>query len=81
MKKRKTTTLGNIHLGVEGVDTYMVVSEPDQVLEPDDVRRWLIERLYTDTDTPGGYFCHSVSVTPHPNERDVIAVVHHRYNV
>lgn len=75
--------IGAIHHGVDGSDEYLLVWDNETAHNAQQLERHLTELYYRDTHTPGGYFCHSVSVIPDPAHHGYkhIAIVHHRYDV
>ena len=76
------TPIGTIPLGVEGQDQYVMLTRLDDDLTEDCAHQWLITRYYRDTNTPGTYFCHRVSIIPIPNnDSAAIGIIHHRYDV
>lgn len=77
----KTTHIGTVELGVDGSDQYWLVKNPEDEIDARDVERAFLAAVYKDTDVPGGYFCHQVTVTSLPYGNQCIAIVHHRNNV
>lgn len=77
----KITPIGEINKGVDGKDQYLLLTRLDDDLSPDFAENWLLPQVYRDTNTPGGYFCHRVTISKLPSDNEVIAIVHHRYDV
>jgi hypothetical protein len=80
------TYIGNMSLGVDGQDAYYKVSNNVDEINIPLFRAMATEYFYSDTDRPGGYFCHGVSAyinttdyKSHPH--NLILVVHQRFNV
>lgn len=75
--------IGCIPQGVNGTDEYLLVWDNETAHSAEQLKRHLTEVYYRDTNAPGGYFCHSVSVIPHPAHHGYkhIAIVHHRYDI
>lgn len=64
------------------VDQYFQIIRFDDDLNLDDTHNWLLEQHYYDTNRPGGWFCHSVTICPNPYRADTcIGIVHHLQNV
>lgn len=80
----QVTPLENILLGVDGMDSYLLVSDRKNGINTNKVKQDFREHFYRDytgANTAGAYFCHDVSVFSSPTNRDCIVVVHHRYDV
>lgn len=78
----KVTRIGTVELGVDGSDEYWLVKNNVDGINPRDVERAFLAAVYKDTNAPGGYFCHQVTITPQPlHNNQCIAIVHHRNNV
>lgn len=47
------------------------------------IHDWLLERVYRDTtQEAGGYFCHRVTVMPHPYRDDeFVGIIHHQLDI
>jgi hypothetical protein len=65
----------------DGWDEYLLVCDPDDDLDIDAVEDHFLSLHYRDTDIPGGYFCHSVTVSELPSGNECIVIVHHRYDI
>ena len=74
--------IGAIHHGIEGQDEYVRIKTEEACI-PSVVKDWLLKRVYRGTtQEAGGYFCHRVTVMPHPYRDDeFIGVIHHQYDV
>jgi hypothetical protein len=73
--------IGLIDHGCDGSSEYLLVTNPDDETTPDQVIDFLLPLYYRDTQTPGAYFCHTITATHYPHSLSkVIAVVHHQYN-
>ena len=64
-----------------GNDEYLLVCDPDDDLDIDAVEDHFLSLYYCTTYTPGGYFCHSVTVSELPSGNECIVIVHHRYDI
>jgi len=73
-------TIGKIGIGIDGADQYVLL-RCDEDASDDQIHNWLLERCYRDTNTPGGYFCHRVTILPHLDSDSRIGIIHHRYDV
>jgi hypothetical protein len=72
--------IGSIEHGIEGRDQY-VLMRCDEDTSVDDLQNWLHQRHYRESNRPGGYFCTSVQVVPHPHVGKYIGIICHRYDV
>lgn len=75
------TPIGQVDNGVDGSDAFWLVRDAVDQIDADAVEAEFLRHFYRDTDTPGGYFCHRVSVSGLPYGNQCIAVVHHQYDV
>lgn len=74
--------LGTIDNGCDGFDEYILVKSNEDDITPEQAKEWLLPQFYHECTRPGGYFCTSMStysLQDRPSE--VIAIVHHRYDV
>jgi len=81
-----TTSLRIHHIGneqmEEGWNEYLLVSDLDGDIIPDDIQEHFLNHYYRDSYAPGGYFCLSMEVIPKPhNPSQAILIVHHRYDI
>jgi hypothetical protein len=77
-----TQQIGKIEMGIDGCDEYVLITNDEGDLSPEDAEAWLLPKVYRDCHRAGGYFCRHVTTTPVPYRDDqVIAIVHHRYDV
>ena len=77
----RVTHIGDIPMGSDGRDYYLMLTRLDDDLSEDDAHNWLLERYYRDTNTPGGYFCHRVTIVPMPHsDNECIGIVHQRFD-
>lgn len=89
------TTIGQIRIQrigfldtSAGRDEYLLVRTDSDQARADSLESVLTQHYYRDTNSPGGYFCHSVAVSAHPMQSQLpadqvdlyIAVVFHRYD-
>lgn len=78
----RITRIGDIPQGVDGRDEYALLTRLDDDLTEDFAHEWLLPQVFRDTSTAGGYYCTSVTIIPCPNvDNEVIAIIHHRYDV
>lgn len=77
----KLEFIGEIDNG-DHVDQYFKITRSDDDLNYDDVHNWLRDEYFYDTNRMGGWFCHSVTISPNPYHADTcIGIVHHQQNV
>ena len=77
-----TQQIGKIEMGIDGCDEYVLITNDEDDLSPEVAEAWLLPQVYRDCYQAGGYFCHHVSTTLVPfRDNQVIAIVHHRYDV
>jgi hypothetical protein len=78
---RLTHHIGAIDLGIDGRDTYFIITS-NEPLTKREAEDWLADKYMHDTEAPGGSFCHNVFVTPHPcMDNAFIGIVQFRYDV
>ena len=80
----KIQTIGLVDVS-DGQDQYLLVEDntdgfPDQT-SLDILWRYVRDRYCYDTDTPGAWFCHQISVLEHRKGNSAIVIVHNRRNV
>lgn len=74
--------IGKIEMGIDGCDEYILLTNDEDTLTPEQAEDWLLPQVYRDSYHAGGYFCRHVSATPVPfRDNQVIAIIHHRYDV
>ena len=77
----KVEPIGKIE-NFDQVDQYVKITRLDDDLNIDEVHNWLREQSYYDTDRPGAWFCHTVTISPNPYHADTcIGIIHHHQNV
>lgn len=89
------TTIGQIRIErigfldtSAGRDEYLLVKTDSDQARADSLESVLTQHYYRNTNSPGGYFCHSVAVSAHPMQSQLpvdrvdcyIAVVFHRWD-
>jgi hypothetical protein len=75
------TKIGNIEQGIDGTDQYLLLTRKDDSLTPKEARDWLLPQVYRETyQEAGGYFCKRVTVMQ-KTDSQVVAIVHHEYDV
>jgi hypothetical protein len=74
------TKIGTVELGIDGADEYVLLKSEDD-MDADAMHNWLLELYYRQTNRPGGYFCTSVLILPHPNLNTYVGAIQHRYDV
>jgi hypothetical protein len=77
----QVTPIGQVDNGVDGFDKFWLVRDVVDQINADAVEEEFLRYFYRDTDIPGGYFCHRVSISDLPYGNQCIAVVHHQYDV
>lgn len=80
----KIETIGDISTDY-GKDVYLLVTDNDEGF-PDETSiqicwTFFRNRHYKDTDTPGAWFCHRVSVIETPRGNSVLVIVHNERNI
>ena len=80
IERYRITPIGKVDQG-NGSDEYVLVCDLSDDIDLDDVEREFTEHCYRDTDTPGAYFCHRVTVVGLDSDNECIVIVHHRYDV
>lgn len=74
--------IGDLHLGIEGRDEYIMLTRRDDDLPLDLAHEWLLPQVFRDSTSAGGYYCTSVTVMPYPHHSNkALAIIHHRYDV
>ena len=77
-----TTKIGSIGKGIDGVDTYVLLERKDDDLTVEQAHDYMMSNFYTTTNKPGGYFCHTILVTPvQDSTNKVICTIQHRYDI
>jgi len=75
------TNIGRIEHGIDGSDQYLLLSCGDDNLTEDQAHEWLLPQVYRETyQEAGGYFCKRVTVMQ-KTDSQVVAIVHHEYDV
>jgi hypothetical protein len=75
------TKIGNIEHGIDGNDQYLLLTRRDDDLTLEQARDWLLPQVYRETyQEAGGYFCKRVTVMQ-KTDSQVVAIVHHEYDV
>lgn len=75
------TNIGHIEHGIDGNDQYLLLTRNDDDLTPEQAREWLLPQVYRETyQEAGGYFCKRVTVMSR-SDSQVVAIVHHEYDV
>lgn len=75
------TKIGNIEKGIDGTDQYLLLSRSDANLTATQAHKWLMPQVYRETyQEAGGYFCKRVTVMK-KSDSQVVAIVHHEYDV
>ena len=65
-----------------GRDEMVALTRDDDDLTPEQAEQWLLPKVYRDTNTPGGYFCHSLTAMQHPFAKNrCFVLIHHRLDV
>lgn len=78
----RITPIGTIEQGIDGRDEYVLITSMDDALDADFAHDWLLPQVYRESLRPGGYFCTSVTIMPHPlATNQCVAIIHHRYDV
>jgi hypothetical protein len=75
----KATTIGTIDNGCDGSQQYILLTCLNDSLFEHEAYAWLMPKVYRDTNTPGGYFCHIVE-TIQKRDDQVICIVHHQFD-
>ena len=76
------TRIGSIERGIDGNDSYVMLTRLDDDMTPDQAHAWLLPQVYHESTQPGGYFCTSVmAVQAQYSTNQVICTVQHRYDV
>lgn len=65
----------------DGSDEYLLVTHLSDDIDTDETEGFFRDLYYQDTDIPGGYFCHRVTVSQLPSGNQCIVIVHHRYDI
>lgn len=83
----KTTPIGTIDHGIDGLDFYYLLKLDDQDFEFDDparaldyVHKMLLHAVYDHGRGPGSRFCHTAMVLP-KNDTEFIGIAQVRYDV
>ena len=76
----KVERIGNVELGVGMVDGYVLLRRLDDELTVEQAEEWLLPRVYRDGGLAGGYYCTAVTCFQ-KNEAEVVAIIHHRWDV
>ena len=77
----KVTPIGKIE-NFDNVEQYVKITRLDDDMNADDVHNFLLEQSYYDTNRPGGWFCHSVTIALNPYHADTcIGIIHHQQNI
>ena len=76
----QVTKIGNIDHGIDGSDEYLLLSDNEDNLTENQAWEYLHPLVYRDTETPGGYFCHTVK-TLQKSDNSVVCIVCHQYNI
>jgi len=77
-----TQHIGKLEMGIDGCDEYVLITNDEDNLTTQQAEDWLLPRVYRESHRAGGYFCRHVSTTPVPyRDNQVIAIIHHRYDV
>jgi hypothetical protein len=77
----KIDSIGKLSLGIEGADEYVRLYAEQPTTEGE-AHSWLLERAYRDTNKPGGYYCHRVTILPSPfHDDEFVGIIHHRFDV
>jgi hypothetical protein len=75
------TNIGRIDHGIDGSDQYLLLSRSDANLTAIQAHKWLMPQVYRETyQEAGGYFCKRVTVM-RKTDSQVVAIVHHEYDV
>ena len=75
------SNIGRIEHGIDGSDQYLLLSRSDDSLTEGQAREWLLPQVYRETyQEAGGYFCKRVTVMQ-KTDSQVVAIVHHEYDV
>jgi hypothetical protein len=75
------TPIGDVEQGIDGFDRFWLVRDTVDEVDVRAVEAEFLHHFYRDTNAPGGYFCHNVTVTQLPHSNECVAIVHHRYDV
>lgn len=75
----KIEPIGYIHHDVGGSDQYVLITCHDASQKK--IHREILDRFFKTTESPGGYFCHTVLIIPHADKGKFIGVIHHRYDI
>lgn len=75
----KAITIGTIDNGCDGSQQYILLTCLNDALFEHEAYAWLMPKVYRDTNTPGGYFCHRVE-TIQKRDDQVICIVHHQFD-
>ncbi len=74
-------SIGKIGFGIEGSDEYVRL-RADETTTTDQAHEWLLQRVYRETHRAGGYYCHRVTIMPHPYlDDEFVGIIHHRFDV
>lgn len=75
------TVIGGIDNST-GRNQYVHIGRSEGDLTPEQAQEWMLRRVYRDTNTPGGYFCHRVTCMQYPHaDNVVICVIHHENDI
>ena len=76
------TKLGADHLGIYGMDDYILVRSRADDIDLAAVEDLFLQAYYREGNGPGTPFCHMVRAIPDPLHTDrCIVIVYHRYDV
>ena len=64
-----------------GSDQYVLLTRLDDDLTAAFAEDWILPQVYSDTNIPGGWFCHSVTATELPSGNECIVIIHHRQDI
>jgi hypothetical protein len=82
LESLQTQRIGHVDLGIDGMDEYLLVTNLEDDLAPDDAVNLLMPLYYDKGRGPGAYFCHNIRAVQAPySTNSVIAIVEHRYDV
>jgi len=75
------TVIGTVDKSIDGCDQFLLLTRKDDDLTCEEAYDWLFPQVYRDTyQEAGGYFCRDVEVLQR-SDNQVVAIVHHRYDV
>jgi hypothetical protein len=75
------TKIGCNGQGIDGMDEFVLLTRKDDDLTCEEAYDWLFPQVYRDTyQEAGGYYCRDVEVLQR-SDNQVVAIVHHRYDV